>query len=60
MVEQGYTHEWHWVWIDGWVTQFKCKKPWYFVSGYPNLTRGCKMLWKFFGSSHGKRPHDGA
>jgi hypothetical protein len=19
MVEQGYAHEWHWVWSDGWV-----------------------------------------
>jgi len=34
MVEQGYAHEWHWVWSDGWVTQFKSNKPWYFVSRY--------------------------
>ncbi len=60
MVEQGYACEWHWVWSDGWVTQFKNNKPWYFVSRYPNLIRGCKVLWNCFGSNHGKRPHDGA
>jgi len=60
MVEQGYTHEWHWVQSVGCATQFKSSKPWYFVSRYPNLIGGCKMLWSFFGSSHGKGPHDGA
>jgi hypothetical protein len=25
-----------------------------------NMTGGCKMLWNFFGSGHGKGPHDGA
>jgi len=26
---------------------------------YPNMTNGCKMMWIFFGSDHGKGPHDG-
>lgn len=24
------------------------------------MTNGCKMMWSFFGSGHGKGPHDGA
>jgi hypothetical protein len=34
--------------------------PWFFVSRYPNMIGGCKMMWNFFGSSHGKGLHDGA
>lgn len=34
--------------------------PWYYVSRYPHLTGGCICLWNFFGSGHGKGPHDGA
>jgi hypothetical protein len=26
----------------------------FFVARYPDLTRGCKMRWRFFGISHGK------
>lgn len=44
MVEQGYVLQWHWVWSDGCASQFKNSKPWYIVSQYPNMTRGCKML----------------
>lgn len=29
---------------DRWVTQFKSNKPWYFVSRYPNLTRGYEFF----------------
>jgi hypothetical protein len=46
-------------WIhDG--AQFKSIKPWYFVSRYPSTTNGCKIVWSFFGSGHGKDPHDRA
>jgi hypothetical protein len=44
------------VWNDGCASQFKKDKPWYFVSRYSNLTGGCKMIWNFFGSGHGKGP----
>jgi len=30
------------------------------VSKYPNMINGCKTTWNFFGSGHGKGPHDGA
>jgi hypothetical protein len=50
--------KWHWVWSDSCASQFKSSKPWFFVSKYPNFTQGCKMLWSFFGSGHGKGPHD--
>jgi len=30
------------------------------VSKYPNMIGGCKMMWNFFGNSHGKGLHDGA
>ena len=50
----------HWVWSDGCTSQFKSKKPFYFISCYPNMTNGCSMLWSFFESGHGKGPHDGA
>ncbi len=32
----------------------------FFVNHYPQLTNGCVCLWSFFGSRHGKGPHDGA
>ena len=60
MVERGYAPKRHFVWSDGCAQQFKSSKPWYFVSKYPAITNGCKMLWSFFGSAHGKGPHDGA
>jgi hypothetical protein len=48
------------MWLDGCYSQFKSKTPWFFVNHYPFLTRGCTLLWSFFGIGHGKRPHDGA
>jgi hypothetical protein len=59
-VKQGYPPQWHWVWNNGCAAQLKSSKPWYFVSEYPNLIWGCKMLWNFFWDNHGKGPHDGA
>jgi hypothetical protein len=29
------------------TAEFKSSKPWYFVSRYPNMIGGCKMLWNF-------------
>ena len=60
MVSAGYAPKCHFVWSDGCASQFKSSKPWYFVSQYPAMTNGCEMLWSFFGSAHGKGPHDGA
>ncbi len=48
------------MWSDGCATQFKSNKPWFFVSRYISMIRGCQILWSFFGSGHGKGPHDGA
>jgi hypothetical protein len=60
MVENGYVPQWHLVWLDGCVSQFKSSKPWFFVSKYPSFTTsGCTMMWYFFGNGHGKGPHDG-
>jgi hypothetical protein len=59
MVEQRYALKWHFVWLDGYVPWFKSTKPWYFMSRYPSVTSGCKMMWSFFGNGHGKGPHDG-
>jgi hypothetical protein len=50
----------HYMWLDGCSSQFKNKIPWFFVNHYPFLTKGCTLLWSFFGTSHGKGPHDGA
>ena len=49
----------HWVWSDGAASQFKAKRPFYFVGRYPGLT-GMNMIWNFFESGHGKGEHDGA
>ena len=57
---QNFSPKMHYVWSDGCAAQFKSAKPWFFVSRYPNMTNGCGMLWSFFGSGHGKGPHDGA
>ena len=59
MVNNHYAPETHIVWSNGCMAQFKSSKPWYFVSCFPNMTSGCKMLWNFFGSGHGKGSHDG-
>jgi len=58
--DQGFQPTWHYVWSDGCACQFKSSKPWYFVSQYPNMTRGCMMMWSFFGLGHNKGPHDDA
>ncbi len=60
MQRNGYAPKQHWVWSDGCAAQFKSSRPWFFVARYPNMTGGCSMLWSFFGSGHGKGPHDGA
>jgi hypothetical protein len=57
--DKGLSPRWHYVWFDGCASQFKSSKAWYFVSRYPNMTSGCKMMWSFFGSGHGKGSHDG-
>ncbi len=44
----------------GCASQFKSSKPSYFVSHYPNMIGGCKMMWSFFGLGHDKKPHDSA
>jgi hypothetical protein len=44
----------------GCASQFKSSKPWYFVSWYPNMIGGYKMMWFFFGLGHNKGPHDNA
>lgn len=60
IVEGGFTPKNHWIWSDGCAGQFKSRIPWYFVSRYPEITNGCVCVWSFFGSGHGKGPHDGA
>ena len=54
MIANGFTPKQHWVFSDGCSAQFKCSRAMYFVAKYPNLTNGCKMLWQYFGSGHGK------
>ena len=58
--ESGFKSRNYYNWSDGCASQFKSKITWYFVSHYPNLTDGCNCIWSFFGSVHGKGPHDGA
>jgi hypothetical protein len=60
IVEGGFNPTSHWIWSDGCANQFKSRIPWYFVSHYPKITNGCNCVWSFFGSGHGKGPHDGA
>lgn len=49
----------HVIWSGRCSSQFKGKEPWYFMSRYPTIG-GCACSWNFFGSRHGKGPHDGA
>jgi hypothetical protein len=49
----------HYMGSNGYSSQFKSKISWFFVNCYPYLIRGCSLLWSFFGTSHGKGPHDG-
>jgi hypothetical protein len=30
MVDHEYAQQWHWVWNDGYATQFKSNKQWFF------------------------------
>jgi len=56
----------HYVWNDGCVSQFKGARNWFHVARYPGLTIylelpfGCMMQWNYWGTCHGKGPHDGA
>lgn len=59
MKNKGLDANQHWVWSDGAASQFKAKRPFYFVGRYAGLT-GKFMVWNFFGSGHGKGEHDGA
>ncbi len=49
-----------WLGLTNCESQLRSSKPWYFESKYPNMTNCCRMNWSFFGSSHGRSPHDGA
>jgi hypothetical protein len=42
------------VFSDGCPAQFKCSRAMFFVARYASLTNGCKMLWQYFSSGHGK------
>jgi hypothetical protein len=53
MSDREYAPQWHWVWNDGCVIEFKSNKPWFFVPRYPSMIKGCKQLWNFFGNGHG-------
>jgi hypothetical protein len=59
VVESGFIPRNHWIWSDGCSGQFKSRIPWFFVARYPEVTGGCNCTWSFFGSGHGKGPHDG-
>jgi hypothetical protein len=56
----------HVVWSDGCSAQFKGGRSWFHVGRYPSLTvvpelpEGCTMEWNYWGTGHGKGPHDGA
>lgn len=56
----------HQVQSDGYSGEFKSAQCWYHVAHYlqktigPYMPQGYKMLWNFFGSSHGKGEDDGA
>lgn len=54
LANSGVTPKQHWVFSDGCSAQFKCSRAMFFVARYPSLTNGCKMLWQYFGSGHGK------
>jgi hypothetical protein len=55
----------HIVFLDGYSSQFKCGRFFFYVARYPSLTnseelplRTC-MQWNYFGSGHGKGRWDG-
>lgn len=49
----------HWIWSHGCNSQFKSRVPWYFVNWHSHIIGGCRCVWNFFGSGHGKGMHDG-
>ena len=60
VVAGGFKPKTHFIWSDGCSNLFKSKVPWSFVAQVPSLTTGCTCMWSFFGTGHGKGPHDGA
>lgn len=54
LIDGGFKPRQHWVFSDGCAAQFKGARAMYFAARYPSLTDGCKMMWNFFGSGHGK------
>ena len=57
--QKGHHFQHHWVWSDGAASQFKARRPFYFVARYYQLT-GLQMTHNFSASGHGKGEHDGA
>ena len=57
--QQGHRLRYHWGWSEGAASQFKARRPFYFVARYKQLT-GMHMMWSFSASGHGKGEHDGA
>ena len=57
--QQGHRLRYHWVWSDGAASQFKARRPFYFVARYKQST-SLHMMWSFSASGHGKGEHDGA
>jgi hypothetical protein len=59
-------HVEHIVFSNGFASQFKCIKAFFFVTHYPSLTKkdnfplGCPMQWNHFGFGHSKGCWDGA
>ena len=56
----------HIVWSDGCASQFKGARSWFHIARNPSLTKcnevpgGVQMVWHYWGTGHGKGPHDGA
>ena len=57
--QQGNCLQHHWVWLDGAASQFKARRPYYFVARYYQMT-GLHMMHNFSAYGHGKGEHDGA
>ena len=47
------------MWANGAASQFKARRPYYFVARYYQMT-GLHMMHNFSASGHGKGEHDGA
>ncbi len=59
-MKDGWRQKQYQIQFNGYNLQFKSKVLLFFMSCYPQLTNGSVYLWSFFGSSHGKGPHDKA